>query len=95
MITMKLIIRSIIGLVMALSFTTSMAQAVDLTKTTIVYQKSESALVGHMAEVLANDIERVSGIRPEVSRVTGLSGQSYVLGKAKAAIGLSTAGRIK
>ena len=95
MITMKLIIRSIIGLVMALSFTTSMAQAVDLTKATIVYQKSESPLVGHMAEVLADDIERVSGIRPEVSRVTGLSGQSYMPGKTKAAIVLSTAGRSK
>ena len=95
MITMKLIIRSIIGLVMALSFTTSMAQAVDLTKATIVYQKSESPLVGHMAEVLADDIERVSGIRPEVSRVTGLSGQSYMLGKTKAAIVLATAGRSK
>ncbi len=35
---------------MALSLTTSMAQTVDLTKTTIVYQKSESPLVGHMAE---------------------------------------------
>ena len=76
---------------MALSFTTSMAQAVDLTKATIVYQKSESPLVGHMAEVLADDIERVSGIRPEVSRVTGLSGQTYMSGNTKAAIVLPTA----
>ena len=43
------------------------AMAIDLTKATIVYQKSDAPLVKHMAQVLADDIERVSGQRPAVS----------------------------
>ena len=41
--------------------------SVDLTKATIVYHDSDAPLVKHMAQVLADDIERVSGIRPQVS----------------------------
>ena len=43
------------------------AVAIDLTKATIVYPKADKPLVHHMAQVLADDIERVSGIRPQVS----------------------------
>ena len=41
--------------------------SVDLTKATIVYHDSDAPLVKHMAQVLADDIERVSGTRPQVS----------------------------
>ena len=48
---------------------------VDLTKATIVYHDSDAPLVKHMAQVLADDIERVSGIRPGISnrKVSGVS----------------------
>ena len=41
--------------------------AVDLSKSTIVYQNSDAPLVKHMAQVLADDIARVSGTKPVVS----------------------------
>ena len=41
--------------------------ALDLSKTTIVYQNSDAPLVKHMAKVLADDIARVSGTKPVVS----------------------------
>lgn len=40
------------------------AQAIDLTKATIVYHKNDHPLVAHMAGLMADDIERVSGVRP-------------------------------
>jgi len=40
--------------------------SVNLTEATIVYNKSDAPLVKHMAQVLADDIERVSGTRPNV-----------------------------
>ncbi len=43
-----------------------LARAVDLTKATIVCSENEKPLVYHMAQVLAEDIERVSGIRPQI-----------------------------
>ncbi|MBQ2215844.1 MAG: glycosyl hydrolase 115 family protein, partial [Prevotella sp.] len=42
---------------------------VDLTKATIVYRTNDAPLVKQMANVLADDIERVSGTRPEVSGI--------------------------
>ena len=42
---------------------------VDLTKATIVYDEHDAPLVKQMANVLADDIERVSGTRPEVSGI--------------------------
>lgn len=42
------------------------AKGVDLTKATIVCQKGDAPLVQHMAQVLADDIERVSGVRPTI-----------------------------
>ena len=53
-------------------------QAVDLTKATIVYNPKDAALVGHMAGVMADDIERVTGIRPAVSTRKG-KGENIVL----------------
>ena len=41
--------------------------SVNLTKATIVYHEGDAPLVKQMAQVLADDIERVSGTRPEVS----------------------------
>ena len=41
--------------------------AVDLAKATIVYHEGDAPLVKQMAQVLADDIERVSGTRPEIS----------------------------
>ena len=41
-------------------------QAIDLTKATIVYQKNDAPLVKQMAQVLADDIERVSGNAPRI-----------------------------
>ncbi len=43
------------------------AQTVDLTQATIVYDEGDAPLVRHMAQVLADDIERVSGKRPRVA----------------------------
>jgi len=40
---------------------------VNLTKATIVYQEKDAPLVKQMAQVLADDIERVSGARPGIS----------------------------
>ena len=71
---------AVILLLLAVCF--QMAQAVDLTKATIVYQKKDAALVAQMARVLADDIERVSGIRPEVS-TTHADGPKIVLGTVK------------
>jgi len=50
------------------------AMAVDLTRTTIVFQTKDAPLVGHMAQVLADDIERVSGVRPAVGTKKGRGG---------------------
>lgn len=41
--------------------------AVDLAKATIVYDRNDAALVGHMATVLAADVELVSGVKPAVA----------------------------
>ena len=52
----------------------SSISAIDLTHSTIVYDKNDAPLVAHMAQVMADDIERVSGIRPHVATKKG-SGQ--------------------
>ena len=51
--------------------------ALDLTKTTIVYKTEDAPLVKQMAQVLADDIERVAGIRPQVS--TRLNGGAHII----------------
>ena len=40
-----------------------MSKSVNLAESTIVYSESDASLVKHMAEVLADDIARVSGVR--------------------------------
>ena len=55
--------------------------AVDLTKATIVYDRNDAALVGHMATVLAADVELVSGVKPAVSNRAG-RGQNVILATA-------------
>lgn len=55
-----------------------MLHAIDLTKATIVYSSKDKALVKKMAEVLADDIERVSGVKPAVSTHTA-KGENIVL----------------
>ena len=50
------------------------AVMVNLTEATIVYQEGDAPLVGHMARLLADDIERVSGVRPVVANKTGKAG---------------------
>lgn len=54
------------------------ARAIDLTRATIVYDKSDHALVKKMANVLADDIERISGQRPAVSNTRG-KGENIIL----------------
>jgi len=58
------------------------ANAVDLTKATIVYNQKDPALAGHVAGVLAQDIELVSGVKPEVATRKG-KGQNVILATAK------------
>ena len=58
------------------------AMALDLTKATIVYQKGDAPLVRQMAQVLADDIERVSGVRPQVSTQRS-NGTNVVIGTVK------------
>ena len=57
-----------------------MARAIDLTKATIVCQKGDAPLVQHMAQVMADDIERVSGVKPGLS---GKSGCQVILATVK------------
>ncbi len=52
--------------------------ATDLTKSTIVYNQKDHPLVQHMATVLSEDIERVTGIKPAVSTKPG-KGQNIIL----------------
>lgn len=58
---------------------------VDLTKATIVYDSKDNPLVEHMAHVLAEDIERASGVKPEVSTRKGGGPNIF----------LATAGKVK
>ena len=55
------------------------ATALDLSKATIVYAPGDAPLVAHLAQVLADDIERVAGIRPQVSTHRG-KGSQIVMG---------------
>ncbi len=55
---------------------------VDLTEATIVYSDGDAQLVKHMAQVMAADIERVSGVRPQVSTRVA-KGSNIVLATVK------------
>lgn len=52
---------------------------VNLAEVTVVYDETDAPLVAQMAKTLADDIERVSGIRPDVSTVV-TDGPVVVLG---------------
>ena len=58
------------------------SQTVNMTEATIVYDEADAPLVKHMAQVLADDIERVSGIRPKVS-TRKETGSTITLGTTK------------
>ena len=58
---------------LCLALTTLMAEAlnspssVNLAEATIVYNDADAPLVKQMAQVLADDIERTSGTKPQIS----------------------------
>lgn len=52
--------------------------AIDLTNSTIVVPKSEAPVVKKAAQLLADDVERVSGVRPVVANTRG-KGQNVVI----------------
>jgi len=52
--------------------------AVELTQSTIVVGKSEAPVVKKAAELLADDVERVTGVRPAVANAKG-KGQNVVI----------------
>ena len=58
------------------------AMALDLSKATIVYAPGDAPLVAHLAQVLADDIERVAGTRPQVSTRRG-TGPQIVVGTTR------------
>lgn len=60
-------------LTIALALFAHFAMAIDLTKATITYPKNDEPLVRQMAQVLVDDIERATGIRPQISGVAGTS----------------------
>lgn len=65
-------------LVLALLCCSQAIHATDLTKSTIVYNPQDHPLAKQMAQVLSEDIERVSGIKPLVSTQKG-KGQNIIL----------------
>ncbi|MDO4497051.1 MAG: glycosyl hydrolase 115 family protein [Bacteroidales bacterium] len=70
---------------LALSFLLSsitLSKAIDLSKATIVYNASDEPLVAQMANIMADDIERVSGLRPKVSTHKG-KGENIILATSK------------
>jgi len=57
-------------------------RGIDLTKATLVYHKADTPLSRQMAQVLADDIERVSGVRPQISTRRS-DGLNVVIGTVK------------
>ena len=74
--------RKFLFLSVMLTICLSAAYAVDLTKATIVYNQKDPALAGHIAGVLAQDIELVSGVKPDVATKKS-KGQNVILATAK------------
>lgn len=72
-------------LILCLALTSLMAEAqnspasVNLAEATIVFNDADAPLVKQMAQVLADDIERTSGTRPQVS-TRKVSGAKIFLG---------------
>ena len=64
---MKKVLMVFCVLWLAIGATAQVSKGIDLTKATLVYHEGDTPLARQMAEVLADDIERVSGIRPSIS----------------------------
>ena len=58
------------------------SKGIDLTRATLVYHEDDTPLASQMAKVLADDIERVSGVRPKISTRCG-DGANVVIGTVK------------
>lgn len=58
------------------------ANAIDLTKATIVVGKNEAPLLKKVATMLAEDIERVSGVKPAVAQKKG-EGSNVIISVSK------------
>ena len=69
-------------IILTVLYTSLSAMAIDLTKSTIVYHTDDALLVKQMAQVLADDIERVSGIRPQVTNRKA-NGATIMIGTVK------------
>ena len=68
--------KAVLSFLLAVCFQTVVA--VDLTKATIVCRPGEEELVKHIAYVLSEDIERVSGTRPQVSTRKGRGSNIFI-----------------
>lgn len=64
---------------LAIGATAQVMKGIDLTKATLVYHEGDTPLARQMAELLADDIERVSGVRPQIS-TQRKSGENVVIG---------------
>jgi len=62
--------KKLLSLIIGLAFLSD-AQAIDLTRATIVYNQKDVPLAKQMALTMAEDIERVSGVKPVVSTKKG------------------------
>ena len=67
---------------LAIGATAQAMKGIDLTKATLVYHEDDTPLARQMAELLADDIERVSGVRPQIS-TRRKSGGNVVIGTVK------------
>ena len=91
--TKRLFVASMAWLLMVAMGCAQEMKPVDLTKATIVYCKNEAPLVKHIAQVMADDIERVSGMRPKVVEKRSYYQLAYEASTEKNRIQLLTAQR--
>ena len=79
---MKKVLMVFCVLWLAIGATAQVSKGIDLTKATLVYHEGDTPLARQMTEVLADDIERVSGIRPSIS-TRRRGGSNVVIGTVK------------
>ena len=79
---MKKVLMVFCVLWLAIGATAQVSKGIDLTKATLVYHEDDTPLARQMTEVLADDIERVSGIRPSIS-TRRRGGSNVVIGTVK------------
>lgn len=65
--------------ILLLIIATNAARAVNLAKVTVVVDKNDCPLALKLAEVIADDIQRVCGVRPPVANVK-TNGQNLIIG---------------